>query len=173
VDQRNDDRLPEILTVPQIQRLLDAAQSYAGGSVLPYLVVSLFAGLRPTEARRLAWDRITDRILISGDICKTGRARSVEIDDTLRAWLDACRGQSFCPANFENHLRRVRSLAGIERWPQDVLRHSAISYYWRKTGSFGDTAKRHGNSEAVIRKHYDGNATVEAAAAFWALRPRA
>jgi hypothetical protein len=53
------------------------------------------------------------------------------------------------------------------------MRHTAISHFFRKTGSYGLTAERHGNSEAIIRDHYQGKVTSEQTKAFYALIPMA
>jgi len=36
----------------------------------------------------------------------------------------------------------------------DVLRHTAISHYFRATASYGRTAEQFGNLESIIKKHY-------------------
>jgi hypothetical protein len=51
------------------------------------------------------------------------------------------------------------------------MRHTAISCYFRQTGSFGLTAEYFGNSEAIIKAHYKGRVTSEDAQAFYALAP--
>jgi len=56
-------------------------------------------------------------------------------------------------------------------WAPDVMRHTAISHYFRKTGSYGETAEQFGNSEAIIKNHYQGRVSSEDTKAFYALRP--
>ena len=60
----------------------------------------------------------------------------------------------------------------LKPWPHDVLRHTAISHYFRKTGSYGRTAEQFGNSEAIIKNHYQGRVTSEDTKRFYALLPR-
>ena len=36
----------------------------------------------------------------------------------------------------------------------DVLRHTAISHYFRATASYGRTAEQVGNLASIIKKHY-------------------
>jgi hypothetical protein len=61
----------KILTVSQTRQLLNAALTCEHpASVIPYLVVQLFAGLRPTEAAKLRWERIhfdTKQIEVSSE----------------------------------------------------------------------------------------------------------
>ena len=59
----------------------------------------------------------------------------------------------------------------LRPWVPDVLRHTAISHYFRLTGSYGRTAEQFGNSEGIIKKHYQGRVSSEETKQFYALRP--
>lgn len=165
---------PRILSVEQCRSLLCAAETCEGGIMAPYASVCLFAGLRPTEARRLTWAQINledGEIRIDAAQSKTGRGRMVKICDTLAAWLKAYKGQTFYPQNFDRKFNAVKSMAGLTEWPVDVMRHTAISHFFRKTGSYGFCAERFGNSEAVIKNHYQGRVSTEETKAFYAIMP--
>ena len=54
----------------------------------------------------------------------------------------------------------------------DVIRRTAISHYFRHTGSYGRTAEQFGNSEAIIKKHYQGRVNSEDTKRFYALLPK-
>ena len=56
-------------------------------------------------------------------------------------------------------------------WVPDVLRHTAISHYFRATGSYGRTAEQFGNSESIIKKHYQSRVSSKDTKRFYALRP--
>jgi hypothetical protein len=58
----------------------------------------------------------------------------------------------------------------LKPWPSDVMRHTAIRHYFRKTGSYGRTAEQFGNSEAIIKKHYHGRVSSDETKAFYAIR---
>jgi integrase len=58
-------------------------------------------------------------------------------------------------------------------WEPDIMRHTAISHYFRKTGSYGETAEQFGNSEAIIKNHYQGRVSSEDAKRFYAILPQA
>jgi integrase len=60
----------------------------------------------------------------------------------------------------------------LKPWIDDVLRHTAISHYFRKTGSYGQTAEQFGNSEAIIKNHYQGRVSSEDTKKFYALLPK-
>jgi hypothetical protein len=56
-------------------------------------------------------------------------------------------------------------------FPHDVMRHTAISYFFRDTGSYGLTAEQFGNSEAIIKKHYQGRVSSEDTQKFYSIKP--
>jgi hypothetical protein len=60
----------------------------------------------------------------------------------------------------------------LKPWPVDVMRHTAISHYFRQTGSYGQTAEQFGNSESIIKRHYQGRVSSEDTKAFYALAPK-
>ena len=178
---------PAVLTLAQSKSLLEAA---GPKGLAPYVAVCLFAGLRPFEASRLTWDAVNlkDReIRLEGVQTKTGRARVVAICDTLYAWLTAYDGKEFFPTNWRKKFDAVKEAAGfggrivetqgepekqLKPWPVDVMRHTAISHYFRKTGSYGQTAEQFGNSEAIIKNHYQGRVSSEDTKQFYALLPK-
>lgn len=183
----DQDREPVVLPVKECAALLRAAEKHENGRLVPYVALCLFGGLRPTEAARLTWEQIN---LLDGEIrlkstqTKTGRGRSVAICPTLRAWLSRYQGvdEVYRPA-YELELRAVRTGLGygtpteeqphLKPWVPDVLRHTAISHYFRHTGSYGQTAEQFGNSESIIKQHYQGRVTSAETRQFYALRPLA
>lgn len=175
---------PEILSVPECEALLRAAEA-DGGRAVPYLAVCLFGGLRPFEASRLTWDRVNlvDReIALDGRQTKTGRPRVVKIDETLDAWLRRYPKQPFNVGR--RILDKVRMAGGfvgrstvdpsghrLKPWTPDGLRHTGVSHFFRRSGSYGLTAEWAGNSETIIKNHYQGRVSSEETAEFYALRP--
>lgn len=183
----DDDREPVVLPVSECETLLRAAEKFAKGHLVPYLALCLFGGLRPTEASRLTWDQVNltdEEIRLKGTQTKTGKGRIVVIDETLQAWLKSYRkvGEIY-RAKYDMDLKQLRASIGygpktdeqpeMKPWVPDVLRHTAISHYFRLTGSYGRTAEQFGNSESIIKKHYQGRVSSEDTKGFYALRPRA
>lgn len=166
---------PAILSVQETESLLRAAEAHKAGRLALYTALCLFSGLRPeSEVRRLSWASIN---LEDGEIRieatnKTERSRVVAIHPTLKAWLQAYRGSEIYPQNWRRDFAKVRSNAGIESWPQDVLRHTATSHYFRLTGSYGLTSEQFGNSEAIIKRHYQSRVTTEETSRFYNLLPQ-
>jgi integrase len=182
---------PSILTVGECEKLLRSAENHRGGRLAPYVAICLFGGLRPFEARRIAVSQINladGEIRLEGLQTKTGSPRVITICPTLRAWIKAFQGKPFYPANWRRDFDIIKTAAGygnpdrlskalrekqpsLKPWPDDVMRHTAISHYFRETGSYGRTAEQFGNSEAIIKKHYQGRVSSEDTKAFYALMP--
>lgn len=163
---------PSILTLKQCKALLRAAEP---AGLAPYVAVCLFGGLRPSEAERLTWPAVNlkDReIRLEGNQTKTGKPRVVAICDTLHAWLKAHEGKSFFIPNWRKAFDAAKTKAKITDWPVDVMRHTAISHYFRKTGSYGQTAEQFGNSEAIIKNHYQGRVSSDDTKKFYAILPK-
>jgi len=183
-----------ILTVAECEKLLRAAEKVRGGEIVPYLAVCLFAGIRPSEAGRLNWEQVNlkdGEIRLEAHQTKTGMARVFEIvptlqngrkahrgPDTLLRWLKAYKGKPFAPSRRAfDAVKKSIGFAGrgddnLKPWPVDVLRHTAISHYFRLTGSYGKTAEQFGNSEQIIKAHYQGRVSSEDTEKFYAIMPK-
>ncbi len=177
---------PAVLTILQCEALLRAAECLNGGAVAPFVAVCLFAGLRPHEAQRLDWPAVNladGEIRLEAHQTKSGRARVVAICPVLRAWLEAHQGKPFNPTNWRKQFGAVKLRAGFSDrakagepgqvpWCPDVMRHTAVSHFFRECGSYGRTAEQFGNSEAIIKADYQGRVTSEETKQFYALAPR-
>ena len=181
----DDDREPVVLPLNECGALLRAAEKFENGRLVPYVALCLFGGLRPFETARLTWDQVnlTDgEIRLKGTQSKTKKGRIVVIDKTLKAWLSKYRkaGEIY-RSTYDLELKDLRASIGygpktekqpdLRPWVPDVLRHTAISHYFRLTGSYGRTAEQFGNSEGIIKKHYQGRVTSADTKKFYALRP--
>lgn len=183
----DDDREPVVLAVNECEALLRAAEKFESGRLVAYVALCMFGGLRPFETARLTWDQVnlTDgEIRLKGVQTKTGKGRIVSICKTLRAWLSRHRksGEIY-RSTYDLELKALRASIGygakteeqphLKPWVPDVLRHTAISHYFRHTGSYGRTAEQFGNSEGIIKKHYQGRVSSADTKRFYALRPMA
>jgi len=175
---------PTILSVDEVRKILSAAERFKRGRLAPYVSVCVFGGLRPSEAASLTWDKnvnLNDReIRLEAHQSKTRRPRTIKMGDTLFAWLAAYKGKPFFPSNWHKDFRKVKETAGfgtptednkLKRWVEDVMRHTAISHYFRDSGSYGLTAEWAGNSEQIIKDHYQGRVSTEDTKKFYALLP--
>jgi integrase len=174
IEAAADESEPVILSVDDCERLLRAAEAHKGGLLVPHVALLLFGGLRPSEAERLKPEQLNlgdAEIRLSASQTKTGQARTVGIVETLAVWLRVYADKPLVPPCLRKEFRAVRAAAGFAEWTPDVLRHTSVSNYFRKTGSYGLTASQHGNSESVIKKHYEGRTSSVESAKFYALRP--
>lgn len=185
-----DSQEPSVLSLGDCRKLLAGARAYKEGLLLPYVAVSLFAGLRPTELSRLTWDRVDLKektITLDGSMAKTRQRRIVKLPDNCIDWLLplAPKKPHFVPAAFQRHFGRVKLAAGFNGdegtktangkqlipWVQDYMRHTAISMYLAKHKHEGEAATWAGNSPNVIHRHYKGLVKESVAAEFWSLTP--
>lgn len=164
---------PEIFTLDEVGSLLKAAREFREGRFLKGIVLQLFGGMRPTEASRFHDDWFKDgQLTIPAHHTKTGRARTFAADPLLKAWLKVCsEGPVADPQGDRRLWNQMRTKARLDRWIHDGLRHTAISHFFRRSGSYGLTAEWAGNSEAVIKAHYQGRVSVAEATKFWQLFP--
>ncbi len=168
-----DRETPVILTVDQCRLFL---QNALGGyrDLVPQLALLMFGGLRRSEMVQLEPDLFKrEHIEIPARIAKTRTARHVEINDTLRSWLEAV------PLDFKG-LKPTTSGQQNQRWialrrsvvnpfPRNAIRHTAATYAYHLWGG-REAAMRLGHSESVLHKSY--RAMIEDKAdvgRYWAL----
>ncbi len=165
---------PQILSVDQCKALLGAAEDHREGLLAPFVAVCLFAGLRPFEASRLTRQQVnlTDKeIRLEATQTKTGKPRTVTMEATLAKWLTTYKGEFF-PTGWRKNFDTVKRAAGLEKWEPDLLRHTAISHFFRHCGSYGKAAEQFGNSEAIIKAHYQGRVNSADTAKFYGIKPK-
>jgi integrase len=171
----------EILSVDAARQLLAAAQiSPLAASVIPYLCVSLFAGLRPGEAEQLKWEQIhfaTDQIEVLKGTSKTKETRFVTLSPFLAEWLLPFRKSRgpIVGANLIKDWKDVRNSAGYNHeskpWPVDVLRHTFGSYWLAIHQDRARLGEEMGNSVDVIKRFYSRAIHQQQAQEFWRLQP--
>ncbi|MBL9219414.1 MAG: hypothetical protein JNG82_13050 [Opitutaceae bacterium] len=169
-------RIPELYSVDEAAALLKAARR---GSLLPFFVMSLFSGMRTEEIQRLeqqgGWAKInfeTGRIAVDG---KKG-LRVVVMNPTLRAWLTKLQKKKpafYVPNHWQLFKDLKRSVLSAERAALPNLgRHAYITYSLALPGaSYAQVSRNCGNSETIIKRHYEGHATAAQAKAFFRLLP--
>lgn len=177
-------------------KLLRLAVANYDREVLSYLVISMFAGLRPHEFVTeqphsgewvmLDWKAVVGRkeLLKEKRLGKIKRARQVPVCDTLVTWIDFIRkreggalsGPVIRGYAFYQRFRRWKRSFYPENLPpieEDILRHTFGTYRVLELGEVGKVALEMGNSEAMVRQHYlNGEHTKGEAVRFWALTPK-
>lgn len=171
--RKEADRVPEIWGVDQAAKILRVVHAELNES-LTYLVTGCWMGLRPFEMHRVKakmWDWTQGYLDVGAHVAmKTMQQRFVPIPANVRellyerltqerAFWGSRQGRR--PAKhivrsddqaFISTLLREKKL--ITEWPQDVMRHSYISYRLAQGHGRGQVAEWAGNSESEIRKSY-------------------
>ncbi len=169
-----------ILSPQEIERITTTAETYQGGSCAAAVGMMLYAGIRPHEVARLTWAQVDLReraIYILPQHSKTGGARRVTIHKPLmkilRRYKESTHEKKICPANWLQHWRELRRVAGWDSpdhpWPQDVLRHTFASYHLSHFRSYAELQVEIGHRDAtLLRTRYLCMNGVHASAQFWA-----
>jgi integrase len=155
---------PEVLSVEQCKKLLEVAEQ-EDPSIAGIVALMLFGGLRPEEAKQIEPSDIdwkNKEVLIKKDVSKTKRSRTYDLISPLHEWLMSY--PQLEKTNLRKRLEKIRLKAGFSinkednsaiRWTPDVCRHTAISFRLAKENyAYGKCAVLFGNSEQVIRDHY-------------------
>jgi len=171
------------LTPNQAASLMNAAAK--DHALLPYNALGLFSGMRPKELQRLHWEQIDlveGHIEVTPQVSKTGRRRIIDIEPNLKGWLNYYISNGGSPTagsvtpltNLPANLSKIRHAAGIDRWPQDVMRHSYASYWLAEYADINRLTLQMGHENAdMLWRHYHRAAKRKDAAAYWQIMPSA
>jgi integrase len=171
---------PKFLTVPQMTGLLKTADP----SLIPYLSICAFAGLRSAEDKRLSRQQVDlkrNLIIVPENISKTGEERKIPIQPNLAAWLapQAQETGYILPRDHSHRLddllKSAKEAAGLWPWSpqyQNALRKSFCSYHYEMFGSSDRTAEYAGHNIRTLIKTYRRAVAHEEAEKFWAIYPK-
>ena len=166
------DHIPTF-SVEQLTSLLAAAPP----DYLPVLAIGAFAGLRPEEINKLRWEDLDFQertIRVNASAAKTRKKRFAEISDNLLAWLEPYAGRTgpVAPPNLQKLRRATMKAAKIEKWPQDVLRHSFASAHYAFHRDPARTAVIMGHRDQnMLLTHYRDLMKPSEAAKYWQIAP--
>jgi integrase len=184
-----DEKTPRLFSVADCRRLLKAA---AECQLLPYVTLSLFAGLGQAEILRLNWRAIhieAREVVIDPDTATNRKQRINPISDNLAAWLASFRDSMNEPGpvsdrhRFWNRFRKWKDAVqkgSKGAWPFNGLQNSFVSYHYarlRKAGSEEDqaaklTADMIGLEDpGLLQRHFRQPVKPAAADEFWNLVP--
>lgn len=167
---------PRILTVEEAVHIVDRCPPALSG----WLLLALFAGIRPEELDRIQWEAVDFAacvVTVDAEASKVRARRLVHLRPGLSARLAAARAAGavlpLVMVTRRRLMRKLRDAMGWEEWPQDVLRHTAASYWLAVEPDVPRLALELGNSPAMIFRHYRELVRREDAERFWAILTRA
>jgi len=157
-----------IFTPADISKLL----ANADDSLVPYLAIGAFAGLRTAEIQRLQWSEVKLQqgyIEVAANKSKTAQRRLVPISPNLASWLLPYTGSNGVVCKLSTINQKASDFArrlNVE-WPHNGLRHSYASYRLAQCKIAGEVALEMGNSPQMIFRHYRELVTVADAGKWW------
>jgi integrase len=188
---KDEDGSIEIYTPEEIKALLSTAED----SLIPFLAIGAFAGLRSSEIMRLDWADVRLEngdphvVVQQGKVKKRGKSRRiVPMTENLRAWLKprTKKSGSVWPHSTpylyemlrelapkaEVALREAHPKAKLE-WKANALRHSFISYRVASIKNVAQVALEAGNSPQMIFSNYREIVTEPDAVKWFGISPAA
>lgn len=151
-----DQPRPGILSPEELTRLLAATPD----SLIPFVVLGAFCGIRTAEIMRLTWGMVcldTAEVRLAPELTKCGIGRHVPIPPNAIEWLRPHVGEpsaKVCPLANPHEVLGPRWKKAKLRVPHNALRHSACSYLMAEVRDPGVVADYLGNSPDILRKHY-------------------
>ena len=168
-----DEKIPEILSVAEVTALLAAVQKECP-DLVPFVAISIFAGLRRQELLQLDRSQIElerHTITVTPETAKRRRTRYVDMSENLVEWL-----RPHLPESGKLHYSRVyfqkaQKQAGVN-WSLDIMRHTYGSYHLAMHNNAALTALQMGHTRVgVLFEHYRQAVRPDDAKAFWEIRP--
>ena len=141
---------PEVIRPEVMRQILDKASD----SLLPFVVLGGYAGIRSAEIFRIGWEDFDweqGYIKLSAHITKKDRRRLIPITKTIRHYLEKFRGQTGLVQQTIPY-KELEQLT--EGWVHNGLRHSFISYSMAITKNAAAIAEMCGNSETEVQRSY-------------------
>lgn len=183
------------LSVRQCEVLLRGALKQS--EMMGFVVLGLFAGLRPAEIQRLDWSAVDLRertVVVAGSQAKTRRRRVVDLSENAVAWLSTLKREQqtgpICGRFWDARWRMFRRAMGwavgtFERgikeqtvtpvhgaWPHNALRHTYASMHYALHQDEAKLQAQMGHeSAAMLHRHYRALKTRREAEVFWGVRP--
>ncbi|MDP0496431.1 MAG: hypothetical protein Q7Q73_09510 [Verrucomicrobiota bacterium JB024] len=142
---------------------------YQEGVMVPVVAIGLFAGLRPSEIQDLDPKNIKeDYIVVTGGKLRRKMNRRAPLPDRLKVWLT----QYPFVGIPDGIVYKMTVLKEAEKWVQDIIRHTSISFQLERDQDEARTAFNNGTSRAMIERHYrDVVEDPKHVQAYWALTP--
>jgi integrase len=150
-------------------------------SMIPYLAIAAFCGLRAAEIARLDWSEVhlsgpEHFVEVKAAKAKTASRRTVPIPENCARWLAHFVQESGPVCPFERPDKQcfyyLGPAAGL-KWKHNGLRHSFISYRLAQIKNVHQVSLEAGNSPQMVFKHYRQLVTESAAREWFGIVPPA
>lgn len=171
-------RPPCILSVRQAARVLAWTRRHRPDA-MAVVTLSMLAGIRPWELYGVTWADVNldeGFVVVSAAASKVAQRRIVHMESSAVAWMRLAKQMDArlpsTPFLARKLLPALAEALGFERWPHDVLRHTAASYMLAHARDAAAVALELGNSVDILMRHYRELVSRRDAARFWALTPR-
>ncbi len=161
--------IPPIFTSEQVKLIFNTLRSTpALNCLLHYQALAFFAGIRPTELKRLDFKNIdleSGKIRITPDVAKTRAQGYIDIHPVLAMFLKGCPVSGMvwphAYATFRRRHKLLVEIAGVI-WSPDVARHSYASHLLaqKKDAAYVRFQLRHDSAD-VLYRHYIAIVTTE------------
>ena len=175
-DKTDADARKAILTVEQMRGLL--ALPLSDPWIKCKIVLGGFAGLRTCEMTRMSYDCVDSEykeINVNKEQSKQGKAmrpRSITLQDAVTRHLPKGEGPLLAQSKEWRHHRGMPEEAklGLDRFPQNALRHSFASYHLAHFRDASKTAFEMGHtSPRLLYETYANAVSRRDAEAWWSL----
>ena len=168
----------EVYTPEEAELILRTAELH-DTEVLPFLLVSLFLGIRRSETLRLDWSAIQleDRFCrLAAGITKKRRSRHIQIPDNCLSWFDCLKGNGGKVVPFSGNVlrKRLEALQLLHRVEtiKHGFRHSFATYSLAAHGDINRLTLELGhNNPSVTFKHYAKVTVKREAEKFFKIHP--
>ena len=168
----------EYYSPEQAKTIFNLATSNHFVSLIPYLSICMFSGVRTAECSRLTWEDIDfeDNSIVLKKCNSKTAGRRPTMQPNLVAWLNWFKQHySFYPlipsSGFDDRKRQFGKALTV-KWIRNGLRHSAASYtLGARIGDYGYLEQHFGNSRTMLQQHYLSYPSREVSLQFWNINP--
>lgn len=172
---RQDAVAPRILSPSEAENLTLLVRE-RHPKMAAYVLLGLYAGIRPNELLRLEWPAIDLKrglVRVDAAASKVRRRRFVLLEPIALQLLQPYQQTSgpVAPKQIPRRLRRLRRCMGWDKWPLDLLRHTCASYMLALHKDPQRVSLMLGNSPRILLNHYVELVSPEDCATFWACEP--
>lgn len=129
---RVTERPVEVLTIAEVKRLEQAAESTQHQDMALSLRLMLYCGVRPAEVTRIDPQRdiVGNELIIRPQTSKTGGGRVIPLRK-VQQFLRTHPQQKTIPRNWQNRWHALRRAACFTTWRADSCRHTFATYHVR------------------------------------------